>query len=314
MKRFIIKSTAFLVSCFAIAMVLQVLLFLRINNKSIADHDTLDITSNVNADLILLGNSRCWSHLDPNFFENEFKLKSVNLGTVGHSELSMTYVRLKDYLTYNKTPKFILLNLDPFVNGGDLSKPGGNIINKNAFARYAFAPLNKEWETVRYFKFNNWEKYVPMYAIFKYNLFYKSVFPNFNSLYVTYGYSREDIQWDTIRNPISSEKKKNFLIHKDTDNVKKMLLKLKKICKKNNIELMCIQTPVYKSLYEKDIFKLTGEITNDLDIPFIDANYEFIRPDTKYFLDNNHLNLNGVRAMNIKLKDEPLLSNFLKRN
>ncbi len=313
MRKFLIKSILFILGIFALAVVFQVLLFLRIQNKSIAHHDTLDITSHINADLVLMGNSRCWSHLDPAFFKEEFKLKSVNLGTVGHPELSIAYARLKDYLAYNRPPKFALLNVDPFTNGGDLSKPNENMINKDAFARYAFAPLNKDWETVKHFGFNNWEKYVPLYAIFKYKNFSKIVNPNFNSLYVTYGYSKKDIQWDTIKIPINGENKKNFRIHKDFKNVKNMLDKLNKLCRDNNIQLICIQSPVHKSIHEEHIFEVAGKITNDLNIPFVNANYESIRVDINYFQDSNHLNLDGVTAMNQKLKEESVLIETLKK-
>ncbi len=314
MKKFLFKIFYFSVFVSLFALALQIILFIRINKKSIAHHDILDITSNVNADLVLMGSSRCWSHLDPAFFENQFNLKSVNIGVVGHSELSMVYARLQDYLKYNKTPKFVLLTLDPFVSEGSIDQPSKNAVNKNAFARYAFAPLNKDWETVKHFGFNNWEKYVPLYATFKYEQLHKTMFPNFSSLYVKYGYSKKDIQWDTIANPIDRNKKRSYFINQNLTKVKSMLIRINELCLSNNISLICIQTPVYESIYDQEVFKIPAIVAQECGIPFLDSNYEWIRTDIKYFQDSNHLNLDGVTALNQKLKEESILLDLLKNN
>lgn len=314
MKKFLFKIFYFILFVSVFALALQIILFIKIDKKSIAHHDILDITSNVNADLVLMGSSRCWSHLDPVFFEEQFNLKSVNIGVVGHAELSMVYARLQDYLKYNKSPKFVVLTLDPFVSAGETDNPSKNIVNKNAFARYAFAPLNKDWETVKHFGFNNWEKYVPLYATFKYEQLYKTIFPNFSSLYVKYGYSKKDIQWDTIANPIERNKKRSYFINQNPTKVKNMLNKINKLCLLNNISLICIQTPVYESIYDHEMFKIPAIVASECGIPFLDANYEWIRSDIKYFQDSNHLNLDGVTAMNQKIKEDSFLIDLLESN
>ncbi len=311
MKQFVIRTFLFSLFIFSFILLLQIVIFLRINHKSTTGHDNLDITSNVNSELVFLGSSRCWAHFDPFFFENEFGLKSTNIGVDGHSEISMAYIRLLDYLKVNVPPKYAILSFDPFMSGGDISKPG-NKIHKDNFARYAFVPLNNNWEIVRYFGFNKWEKYFPLYSIFKYKQLANCLFQNNISTYVKYGYERHDAQWDTLKNPIVDRMKQEYIIDKQTNEVKEALSLLNKLCSNNGIKLICIQTPVYKSIFNVKSFEIPKTICTDLGIVFIDANYVSIRTDIKNFYNSNHLNIKGITAMNNKLKAEKRLIEVLK--
>jgi hypothetical protein len=95
-----------------------------------------------NADLVLLGSSRCFSHLDPRFF---FKLppKTGNIGMNGHSELTAILLRLKNYLAENKTPKYVILSFDPLINPRDYEN-NSNFTDKNNYASIACFPSKKK--------------------------------------------------------------------------------------------------------------------------------------------------------------------------
>ena len=271
LKKFVIFSTLLLI-------LFQAIISFRIKGKTVTGHDNLEQTSNINADLVFIGSSRCWAHFDPKFFDSVYKLKSVNIGVDGHSEISMAIIRFKDYLSRNNAPQFLIYSFDPFINAGSITE-NTNFVHKNNFARYAFFPYKKDMSILNYFKFDFNEKYIPMYAIFKYKLLTDAIFLNNVDNSVQKGYEFHDEKWDTISNPINNKAKRFFFKKSDITSIKKSLGLLKNLCLENNIKLLCIQTPVYKTIQVDSTFLETKIICSSLNIPFIDANKEFIRND-----------------------------------
>ncbi|ULQ52385.1 hypothetical protein [Flavihumibacter fluvii] len=311
MRLFIKRMVVFALVTIGLVFFFQILISARIKGKTVRGHDNLEQTSNVHADLVLMGSSRCWSHLDPVFFDSTFKLRSINIGVDGHSEISMAIIRLKDYLSRNVPPKFAICTFDPFVSSGK-QKNNTNYVHKNDFARYAFFPKEKDLLIVDYFGFNFFEKYVPLYAIFKYKLLANCIFLNNRSNYVDFGYERHDLNWDTIATPVSDKMKGFYFKESDIPAIQKSADSLVQLCKSNNIKLMFIQTPVYKVCYDDSAFSMTSKICSGMNIPFIDVNDEYIRNNIKFFYNSNHLNTTGVNAMNSLLSKDSLLRSFLQ--
>jgi hypothetical protein len=312
MKKFILKLITYAICTILLIYSIQMALSFKIKNKSTNGLDNLVTTSNINAELLLMGSSRCWAHFDPHFFESAFNIKkAVNIGVDGHSELSMTYVRLLDYLSYNKPPKFIIINVDPFISANSIDQYS-RMVNKNKYARYAFYINNRQWKTVDYFKFNFYEKYIPLYSIFKYQIFSDCLFGNNSSPYFQYGYEKHDNKWDTIQNPTSNTTaKKYFLKPKNIPEIKTSLQKIQTLCITHGVKLICIQTPVYKSIYNEYEFNLTKEICKDLNLDFFDLNVPYIRNDISNFYNSNHMNINGILKMNAIMLKNDTLKNIL---
>jgi hypothetical protein len=304
MKKFIKKILILASIAFLLIFVLQAILSLSIKNISIDRHDNLDLTLNNNSDLIFMGSSRCFAHFAPSFFDDYFNLKSTNIGMDGHAELSMTYFRLLDYLKGNTPPKYALLNFDPFTIAGDLQKASPIIYNKDKFSRYAYVTFNKEWETVRHFGYNNLEKYLPLYAIFKYRklpLYLSKKYVGV-SRFEKYGYGFNNREWDTLKHPEIKNTQIQYPLIQQQLKVKKALIQLNDLCASYGIKLICIQTPVHESIFSKSLFNVPKRICEDINIVFIDVNYESIRSERKNFYNSNHLNTSGIAAMNNKLK------------
>ena len=290
--------------------VLQIAISFRIHGKSITGYDTLDTTKNINADLVFLGSSRCWAHFDPKFFNKNYNLKSVNIGMNGFSEIIASELRLKNYLAKNKSPKFAILNIDPFIKSGEI-KNNQTLANKNDYARYAFIPTKENLAIVDFYKFNTAEKYIPLFALFKYKIVSDCItLKNSNSF--PDGFENNDEQWDTIKYPISDSNKKRYIKQNDIPNITQSLKKLNAFCQEKNIQLICIQTPVYKVVYDAKAFATTKAICQSLNIPFVDANYEPIINTISNFYNAIHLNKRGVIEMNKLLKNEKELAEFLK--
>lgn len=312
MKKFIIKLCSFFILVAAVTFLLQGLISLRIKGKTVRGHDNLEQMADVNADLLFTGSSRCFAHFDPSFFDTTFNLKTVNIGVDGHPQISMAIVRLQDYLSRNKPPKFVIFSFDPFSAPNTFHKSKNNV-HKNDFARYAFFPSGKDLPMVNYFHFNFWEKYVPLYAMFKYKLLGDAIFLNNIDNSVKYGYGRHDESWDTVAIPVTDTLKAKMFKKSETKEITYSLDSLKKMCLTKNIKLLCIQTPVYKSIYDESIFSETKKICHSLNIPFIDANKEYIRNNINYFYNSNHMNKQGVDELNRLLKDDPVLLDFLSK-
>ncbi|MGJ8549266.1 hypothetical protein [Winogradskyella wichelsiae] len=306
MKKFILRIVVYFSIAFFFISLFQIFISLKIENEIITGHDNFKTTSNVNSELVLLGSSRCFSHFDPAFFQTNFNLKSTNIGVDGHSQISMAYFRLVDYLKHNNNPKFAILNFDPFMTPGSFTKNGGNLVHKDAFARYAFLPLNEKWKTVEHFDYNILEKYLPLYSLFKYNQLEYSFFPN-NSNYEKYGFNRNDLEWKNEKPDTLVNFKSKYSINRHKNEIKKALKFLYEFCDSNGIKLICIQSPVHESIYYENIFETPQQICSDLNIPYIDANYKSIRKDSNNFYNSNHMNINGIHLMNEKLKKEKVL-------
>lgn len=308
MKTFLKNIITFTLFVITIASILQAILSLKINNKSINDDDNLEQTSNINADLVFLGSSRCWVHFDPIFFDKTFKIKSVNIGVNGHSEISMAILRLKDYLDRNKPPKFAILSFDPSMNPGS-EIDNTNFMLKDYFARYSFLPNDINLPIVNYFKFNLAEKYIPLYSIFKYKLLDDCLFIK-TKKYNMYCNHIVDKKWDTIHNPIENQVLGNYFTKAHVISLTNSLMKLKKICSDNKVKLLFIHTPRYKSIRDDSAFKNANTICKNLNISFINMDIEPIKNNINYFYSPEHLNKKGVEKMNYFLKNNTKLITF----
>ncbi len=309
MKKFISQLFFFACLLFCGALALQLLISNRIKGKIISENNNLEQTTNANAELVFLGSSRCAMHFDPNYFSTTFKLKSVNLGVNGHSEITMAITRLKYYLATNKPPRFAILNFDPMMLANN---EADNFSLKDEFAKEAFFPKNKDTLFVNYFKFNFAEKYVPLYSLFKYRQIRTCVFFRNTNDFKKFGYRKNDVSWDGIINQKALAIRAKYFKKDQIQPITNSLLALKKLCVENNIKLMCIQTPVYKPIYEPVRFAWTQKICQNAKIPFVDTNSSSIINNCAYFLNINHLNKNGVSQMNQFLKNNTVLTSFLK--
>jgi hypothetical protein len=312
MKLFIKNIILFSLVSIGVILLIQIMVDLRIKDKTVRGHDNLDVTSDVNADLVLLGSSRCWAHFDPTFFKETFGIKSANIGVDGHTEIAITILRLKNYLSKNNAPKYAILSLDPFVRSGN-EKNSTNLTHKDVFSRYAFFPNKKNEAMVDHFKFDYSEKYVPLYAIFKYKMFVDCLTLQNSGDYTKYGFEKHVEKWDTIAKPITNILKKSFYTKKEEPSIVTALSELNQLCVKNNIKLLCIQTPVYQIIQDDKIFNATALVCKKLNIPFVDVNVKPIQQHIGFFYNSNHLNNKGVEEMNLYLKKDPILNGFLNQ-
>jgi hypothetical protein len=310
MKPFLSKLIGYFGFIFLIALLLQVFLSYRIQDKIISDNNPSEVSSNKNAELLFLGNSRCSMHFDPAFFATNYSLRCANLGINGHHDLTMATLQLQRFMMANKAPKYVVLNFDPFTSvGGSTNK--SNFVLKDEFARYAFFPHDKDSLYANYFKFSLAEKYLPLYALFKYRQFRNCIFIKNTNDYKTFGYQKKDQYWDTI-----VPNNERFLKHKyfkksALPSISIALSALNTMCVRHHIKLLCIQTPVHQSVYDTVLYSATGTLCRQLKIPFVDVNTPYFASHSKLYLNANHLNTYGVGQLNLFLNKDPVFNHFI---
>ena len=312
MKLFLKRTLYFFPYLIGVICVLQALISFRINGITVRGHDNLEPTSHINADVVFLGSSRCWAHFNPNFFDSVYHLRSVNIGVDGHSEITLATVRLRTYLITNKAPRVAILSFDPFMRPGSYTG-NRNFVHKDDFARYAFLPTKQDSPMVDYFGFDLCEKYVPLYALFKYHLVSDALFLDNQNDWVIHGYEDHLENWDTTLFHITDTTKKAFFKTFEIGEITQSLDSLNRLCRQNNIQLLCIQTPVYKVIYDETAFSETKRICQQLGIPFIDADREEIREDFYSFYNSYHLNHVGVAKLNAFLVQDSLFNSYMRK-
>ena len=312
MKKFLKNVALFLGFAIAGICLIQLGISIRISGKAVSGYDDWDTKKNINADLVLMGSSRGWVHFDPRFFEKEFGQKAVNISFNGHPDIIAAILRLKNYLAKNKPPKFAILNFDPYSYPGSIPNTS-YFIGKNYYSRFAFLPSKENEELLNYFKFKTSEKYIPLYAIFKYQQLRDCVLLEQENIFKE-GFECNDEVWDTIKYPINGYDRSGYIKANDIGSLKKQLLAFKSLCHSKKIKLLCIQTPIYKCIYDGRAFAQSAAICKSLGIPFLDANKPIIYNDITNFYNANHLNKKGVIEMNKLLKNEKELRQFFKIN
>ena len=295
MKRYFRTLSLFGLFLLVLLAIIQFSISAGIRNKSIRTWDNLSLTKNVNADLVFLGSSRATAHFDPVFFDSAYKLKSINIGIDGHSELSMAITRLNIYLLDNKPPRYVILNFDPLVAAGN-EKNNNNFIHKNDFARYAFLPDKAEGMIADYFDYNFAERYVPAYALLKYQLLWDCIVTRESKYKRTWYEKHENPQEDysTITDSIGNL----YRMPGNEAAIQKKLSELNELCKQKNIQLICIQTPFFSIIKDEKVLSLPGQICSAAGVRYIDANLSEVKETKTNFYNANHMDVDGVKAMN----------------
>ena len=125
-----------------------------------------------------------------------------------------------------------------------------------------------------------------------------------------YGYENFKEKWDTTLIPVLHQKA--VLDSPIREALNHSLSELDQLCTQNKIRLLCLQTPVYKSLYDSLTFSATKKICQSLQIPFIDVDLPSVRDQRDNFYNSKHLNKLGVSKMNAFLAKDSVLNSFLR--
>jgi hypothetical protein len=277
--------------------VLQIIISIRVNGKTINGQDNLEQCHNKNADIVFLGNSRCITTFMPSIF-NAKGLKAVNLGLHGHPSVRFAKLRLENYIKRNSVnPKVVIINLDAF--SAVYNEP--SLIMKDRFARYAFLPEKMNRELLTYFNFNFLDTYVPSFALLKYRKIWDALLLNNVSQWPEIGMETETTEICSSLNKLKSRAlMKEYRNKKMDPTLIKELDEFNKELASKQIQLIAVQVPVYETIYNSRFID-TRQICDRSSTTFIDFAIPKFNSDCSIFKDLNHMNTKGARIISDSL-------------
>lgn len=272
------------------------------------------INGNEYHDVLFLGSSRSYFHVNPRVIDSVTGIKTFNGGIEGGNILETNLI-LKCYLASHKSPKVVVIDLSaPSLN--IMSAPGFRpIFNPNRY--YPFLDNPYVFEALKPYKRVHLLKHLPFsqfteaddvlkQAALMGNLGRGSLGSNIN----TYkGYRQQSS--DTLRLPFKKQHSvTNFKIE---DQGVALLKESIELCKSKGIKVIITYAPVYNSLDEDmnpEFFPTVEKICSAYSVPYWNYRKNMLSRYHKLFFDEIHLNDAGTYIYSLMLGKD--ISNHLQ--
>ncbi|WP_422355042.1 SGNH/GDSL hydrolase family protein [Roseivirga pacifica] len=268
----------------------------------------------INADLIILGNSRARRHIDPKIVDSVLSVDSYNLGqdATGFRIQKMIYDL---YRQHNQKPKYIV----HIVGSGTLEEEDG------LYERIKFAPyLNDSLVraiTIEIKGFDKLDYYLPY---FKYSGFPNEIKAGLASFFGMNGASNEEVYKGFPKthfdwNNVIFERFKNEFPNGTTLTISDELIEAMdayiQSCKDEGIEIVLVYPPIYNEA--KPYFQNNPQILDILkglaqknEIPFLDYSEDSLSYSKENFADHVHMSSKGAEIFTKRLSQD--LKNLFK--
>ena len=247
--------------------------------------------NNINADLIILGNSRAWCQYSPQILDSVLGTTSYNIGIDG-SCFNRQLARYELYRHYiPNAPKYIIQNVEFFTLGHTEG------YEREQFMPYLIYPYFRERICQRE-PFSFGELYIPMYRYYVNNVYDEYTKYDFP---VVKGYLGEDNKWDGSK----LNETEPYIQEVDTNSLK-MFIDYIEGLQEENIKLILVFAPIYKDGLSKvinleEIHGLYYDLANKYNLPILDYANCWLSQDTNYFYNATHLNKQGAELFSTKL-------------
>lgn len=278
MKKFILFLGKLLIVLVLASVALDLLYtFVYARSKSRNKIDYLYTSKNLNYDVVFLGSSRVANHFVPEIF-NKNGLKSYNFGLT-RSRLEESALMLKLMIERNYKIKTLVLQVDLNINSNDHSEAIRSLfmpyLHQSQIIRNHYKNIAeyKELLYVPFFRYMNYDARIGFREFVKSALHEKT-----NALDNDGFYTLKTNQRPMIAADLSKYYPKK---NKGYDEIKA-------ICKKNNIHLIAVTTPICTETINRSYFKKIKKIYPEV------CNFEDSVVDQKYFSTCGHLNKAGA--------------------
>lgn len=246
--------------------------------------------SKIDADIVIMGNSRVWVHINPLVLDSVLGVESYNLGMDG-SGVNRQIHKYNLFRKYNRKPKIIIQSIDAWC-----------MENKTGYEREQMYPYFWNWDFRKeYFDsepFTAFEKYIPLYR-----------FGSFHPLtsgpkYLTKGYRGMERHW----NGTEFEKIKEIVFKPNNDTAKMFEDYIAKATAEG-IMVILVYTPQFVGATEKTsnqdyMHKWYEQLSKKYNTPILDYTYMDICRDTTYFYNAMHLNRKGAEIFSDSLAND----------
>ena len=255
----------------------------------------------LDADVIILGNSRAVGSYNPYIIDSILGANSRNLG-VSAQPFGVSYLRWQLYNRNNKKPKLVILNIDfrelRIVSNG---------FEKEQYYPYMTDSLVKPYLDL--YGFSWAEKHIPMY---RYRGDYKLIMLGISELLHLYhnqkgdyykGYSNVNTEWDGLN--LKSILSKGKVKGQCDPNAVALLERFLQETRDSEIPVIFVYAPLYKllkdNLEERNVRNVYQELSQRYQIPLLDFSEMTFSSDTNYFMNSHHVNKKGANAFSTEL-------------
>ena len=263
---------------------------MRSNHKPIeAWYDLMH--GKIDSDVVIMGSSRAYRHIDPSVIDTILSVNSYNLG-LSSGWINWQIRKYNLYRKYNPKPSLIIQTIDFYTLGYIMG------VEKEQFMPYFWnIPMRKE--IITYEPFSKWEKLLPLYRYRGYNLFLSST-----PRTLTKGFKSEDLSW---QGEALAQKDSISINHNDVS--AKMFDEYLSQANFEGIKVLFVYTPLFieatkiiKNLDE--MYLMFQSYADKYDIPILDYTYMGICYDTTYFYNATHLNKLGAEIFSVNLAND----------
>jgi len=266
-------------------------------------------SSNINANIAILGASRAWVHFDTKIFNDSLNVYCYNFGEDG-SNILLQYLRFKEYTTFNPSPKIVILSVDLWtLKNNDNKYPTSSFFPYMFWNTRIFEVL-KRFDKVgsnkldffipmlRYLNINTIKLLIKHPKIPYWGAFDKTFELNHEGKLRANGYRGMDLLWDTTKE--MSILKMSYEVDIDYRLIYVMETLLKELIK-NNIEVIMVYTPEYRegqciTKNRNENITIFENASRKFNIPFYNYSDSIISEKKELFYNVQHLNKNGAEV------------------
>ena len=266
------------------------------------------MNGDITADVVVMGSSRAWEHVNPLILDSILSANSYNLGMDGRS-FDSQILKYHLYRERNSKPKLIIQNIDVF-----------SLINRAGIKKIQFFPYFWDKSMRATFfpvePFTVWEKYLPMYRFVHINS--RSEMPGLSAFIpdgkktLTKGYRGETKTWNGMA--LAAVDSIPFLV---SDTIAQQFETYLAEAKAEGIEVIFVYCPIYigatqKMTSLKSIYDYYEQVAGKYMIPILDYTHMSLCEDTSYFYNAMHLNKKGSDIFSDSLANDIKKMGILK--
>lgn len=297
MKKFLLHILLFATILLSILIVEDIVVTSKYHSKETRKYAVWNdiLHTNINADLLIIGNSRAWCQYSPQILDSILGTNSYNIGLDG-SAFNRQKARYDIYRHYQKIkPKYIIQNVEFFTLSGYTVG-----YEREQFMPYLMYPYYRN-RIKQEEPFSFGELYIPMYRYYMNNV-YDDYF-KFDYI-INKGYLGEDLAWDDSKLKSTKPYIANIdttLLHLFSDYIKEL--------QSDSIVPILVAAPVYVGATEiviniNDINNVYKQLAEQYNILFLDYSNVMLSLDTTYFYNATHMNKKGAELFSIQLAND----------
>ncbi len=303
MKKFIQGILTFAIVILLIALVVDIMVSNGLKRTERGHFYTMNALMNqeINADLVILGNSRAACSYHTAVLDSILKVDSRNLSVSGQP-FGVSYLRWCLYQRKNINPKLLIVNIDyaelnMVINGYE----------REQYYPYMCDTLVRPYLDL--YGFTWAEKNIPMY---RYRGDYKLMGIGLAELFhirhdtkghYLKGYSNSNEKWNgEMFEKVISEGKVKCEANEQAIELLELLLKT---AKQEHFTVVFVYAPIYyklkENLDEEKSMAVYRDLSKRYEVPILDFSNMGICDSTEYFKDANHVNTKGAECFSAKL-------------